>query len=103
MNPNLRLVQSDHVFSQSHLITINLDFASANWPYVYSHDVGTDKVLKLFESLFRHSVYLSHAVVSWRSFVAAFFCRRAHIAALICRALKYRRFVQDILVFCCHV
>jgi hypothetical protein len=25
MNPNLRLVQSDHVFSQSDLITINLD------------------------------------------------------------------------------
>jgi hypothetical protein len=52
-----------------------------------------------FKILSCHSVYLSHAILSRRSFVAALFCRCAHIAALfcralICRALKCRRFLS---------
>jgi hypothetical protein len=38
------------------------------------------------------TLFCRGALLSWRSFVAALFCRCAHIAALFCRALKCRRF-----------
>jgi hypothetical protein len=64
-----------------------------------------------FKILSCHSVYLSHAILSRRSFVAALFCRGALLSlalilslhsycrALFCRALKCRRFVVHAVVY----